>query len=178
MVNSLLRKEYPVSEGSILGVLVADTRDLFTALYGKVAPNPVVVAFVPERVDGVVWGEVERRSIEYFGKRFMDLAPKLRLNMVLALDEVPDEVAVATILEELIHLHRGWEIKDDHDTVFWGMALKYRFFADSIVFKERSVRLIADAVNQHTLVKMLNSTRRIKTPSTYRASTHRIRPVD
>lgn len=177
MTNNLLSKEYPVSEGSILGVLVADARDLFTTLYGKVAPDPVVVAFIPASVDGVVWGEVERRSIKYFGKRFIDLAPKLRLNMVLALDEVPDEVALATVLEELIHLHRGWKIKDPHDTVFWDMALKYRFFADSMVFKERAVQLIADSVNQHTLVKMLNSTRRIKTLS-YRGGTTRKRPID
>lgn len=170
-----LNKESAVKADSILGVYVSDTRDIFTALYGKVAPNPIVVVFTPSRVDGVVWAEVERRQIECLGQ--WELTPKLRLNIVLTLEEIPDEVVYATILEELIHLHRGWKIKDHHDSTFWNMALKYRFFSDSMVFKERSAQLIADAVNQRTLVKLVNSTYRIKTKGTYRNSTHRNRPI-
>lgn len=121
---------------------VGVAREIFKELYRTEAPNPAVVTFVSLSDTEITWSEVVRRPIRLGKKVVYDLRPHLRVNLALTLPSVPEAVFHATLLEELIHLHRGWDIKDPHDFLFWNMALRYRFFSDSMVWKERNVRAI------------------------------------
>jgi hypothetical protein len=130
----------------------SDARLIFQELYQKEAPNPIVVTFISLSNSEITWAEILRRPIKSpIGRKIIyDLRPKMRINLALSLPFIPIEVVYSTLLEELVHLYRGWDIKEPHDAVFWKMVLRYRFFSSSMIWKEKNAGRVLDALNQNS----------------------------
>jgi len=129
--------------------LISDACAIFVEVCNHPTPEFVVDLFASKPGDKeLCWAEVKRRQIHLPGRAAYDLPPVLRINLALFLPMVPTEVVYSTLLEELIHLHRGFDLINPHDAVFLRMARRYPFYDDSELWKKYHAFEVLQELNE------------------------------
>lgn len=116
-------------------VAIDDACLIFQELYTLPVPAFLVQLFAEVSDDEICWSEVKQRPLRLGSVSIYELKPLLRINLALFLPSVPVEIVYSTLLEELVHLHRGFGLVNPHDAVFRRMVRQYKFFADSELWK-------------------------------------------
>lgn len=118
--------------------------EYYEQLMGKKPPKFKVEIFDSKAVTQVKWSEVVRRRIGIKGFIGYDLIPIMRINRVLLHTEIPENVLISTIMEEMVHLELGWGKLNPHDEEFFNLATKCPEFASGLLWKEQNAMKVVE----------------------------------
>lgn len=151
--SRLIRNQpkYPLFE-VILRAQVHHANKYFKHLYDVEPKKFKLVFFSSEASTYVKWSEVKRRRILLHGFLDYELLPFLRVNLILAQDWIPVEVVISTLIEELVHLHLGFDKSDPHDQEFYDMVMKCPEFAEGLLWKEKNVLKVIHFINNGEII--------------------------
>jgi len=108
------------------------------------APKFKVATFKSNAVTYVKWSEVKRRRLRVPGFISIELKPLFRLNEIFMIDWVPIKALVSTYVEEIVHLHLGFDKANPHDQEFFNLAMKHPTFITGLRWKEQNVQRVAE----------------------------------